>query len=193
VASDILVYGTDWCGLTHHLREYLMRSRFEYDYFDIDRDNDAQQFVLAMNDGQRPFPLVVVQHHVVTQPTVAILNHVIREHGLQPAIRTARPIAMHTKTVTRFRVSVAHVVNDNFTDHTVHCLKPHTTRDDFRPDDTRRRSGTAAAWAVDGLRLRFSSRGPILLHPQADRTASGWRDLASAIRFISDGLDGHCF
>ena len=92
MASDIQVYGTDWCGLTRHVREFLMTSRFEYDYFDIDRDDDAQQFVLSMNDGRRRFPLVVVKHQVVTQPTVAVLTRAIREHGLQPSVRTTRLI-----------------------------------------------------------------------------------------------------
>jgi mycoredoxin len=97
MASDIQVYGTDWCGLTRELREYLMRSRFEYDYLNIDRDDDAQQFVLNMNDGRRRFPLVVVQHQVATQPTVAILQRIIREHGLQPAVRRARSIGWHAE------------------------------------------------------------------------------------------------
>ena len=88
MASDIQVYGADWCSLTRGLREYLMNSRFDYDYFDVDRDDNAQQFVLAMNEGRRRFPLVVVQEQVVTQPTIAVLRSVIDEHDLQPTIRS---------------------------------------------------------------------------------------------------------
>ncbi len=88
MASDIQVYGADWCGLTRGLREYLMNSRIDYDYFDVDRDDEAQQFVLAMNEGRRRFPLVVVQEQVVTQPTIAVLRSVIGEHALQPTIRS---------------------------------------------------------------------------------------------------------
>ena len=89
MASDIQVYGADWCGLTRGLREYLMNSRIDYDYFDVDRDDEAEQFVLAMNGGRRRFPLVVVEEQVVTGPTIAVLHAVIGEHALQPAIRTA--------------------------------------------------------------------------------------------------------
>ena len=92
MASDIQVYGADWCGLTRGVREYLTNSRIDYDYFDVDRDDEAQQFVLAMNEGRRRFPLVVVQEQVVTQPTIAVLRSVIGEHALQPTIRTA-PLA----------------------------------------------------------------------------------------------------
>jgi glutaredoxin len=87
VASDILVYGADWCGLTRGVREYLTNSRFDYDYFDADRDGDANRFVLAVNDGHLRFPVVVVEDQVVTQPTIAILQRAINEHGLLPAIR----------------------------------------------------------------------------------------------------------
>ena len=90
MANDIQVYGADWCGLTRGLRVYLTNSRIDYDYFDVDRDDDAQQFVLAMNEGRRRFPLVVVQEQVVTEPTIAILQRAIKEHALQPAIRRAR-------------------------------------------------------------------------------------------------------
>jgi glutaredoxin len=92
MASDIQVYGADWCGLTRGLREYLTNSRIDYDYFDVDRDDDAQQFVLAMNEGRRRFPLVVVEEQVVKQPTIAVLRTVIGEHALQPTIppRTRR-------------------------------------------------------------------------------------------------------
>jgi glutaredoxin len=93
MASDIQVYGADWCGLTRGVREYLTNSRIDYDYFDVDRDDEAQQFVLAMNEGRRRFPLVVVQEQVVTEPTIAILHSVIGEHALRPPIRTSPPPA----------------------------------------------------------------------------------------------------
>jgi glutaredoxin len=88
MASDIRVYGADWCSLTRGLREYLMNSRIDYDYFDVDRDHDAQEFILVMNEGRRRFPLVVVKEQVVTQPTIAVLRSVIDEHDLRPTIRS---------------------------------------------------------------------------------------------------------
>jgi glutaredoxin len=90
MTGDIQVYGADWCGLTRGLREYLTNSRIDYDYVDVERDDQALQFVLATNEGRRRFPVVVVQEQVVTQPTIAILRRVITEHALQPAVRTAR-------------------------------------------------------------------------------------------------------
>ena len=64
------------CILTH--------ARFDYEYFDVDRDERAQQFVLSMNDGRRRFPMVVVEHDVVLQPSVAVLRRVLGEHAISP-------------------------------------------------------------------------------------------------------------
>jgi thioredoxin reductase (NADPH) len=83
MASDIQVYGTDWCGLTFGVREYLTNSRLAYDYFNVDRDARAHDFVLAMNDGKRRLPMVVVQERVMTNPTVSELQRVLDEHSIR--------------------------------------------------------------------------------------------------------------
>ena len=84
MASDIQVYGTDWCGLTFGVREYLTTSRLAYDYYNVDRDPRAQEFVLAMNDGRLRLPMVVVQERVITNPTVAELQQVLDGHRIRP-------------------------------------------------------------------------------------------------------------
>jgi glutaredoxin len=81
MASDIQVYGTDWCGLTNGVRRYLTAGRFEYDYFNIDDDHTAEAFVLAANHGLR-LPIVVIAGRVVTNPTAAELRHILDEHGI---------------------------------------------------------------------------------------------------------------
>ena len=97
MASDIQVYGTDWCGLTFGVREYLTNSRLTYDYYDVDRDPRAQDFVLAMNDGRRRLPMVVVQERVITNPTVAELQRVLDEHSIRSEFNGARrPLAAAT-------------------------------------------------------------------------------------------------
>jgi disulfide oxidoreductase YuzD len=89
--SEIRVYGADWCGLTRRLREYLTNTRFDHDYLDIDRDDIAQRFVRDVNDGHQRFPLVVVEEHVVRQPTIAVLQRVLREHAISPRARRVPP------------------------------------------------------------------------------------------------------
>jgi glutaredoxin len=90
MASDIQIYGTDWCGLTFGVREYLTNSRFTYDYHNIDRESHAHEFVLAMNDGRRRFPLIVVHERVMTNPTLAELQQVLDDYNIRPQLSRPR-------------------------------------------------------------------------------------------------------
>ena len=80
MTTGIQVYGTDWCGLTFGVREYLTRSRVDYDYYNIEHDSRADDFVLSMNDGRRRFPMVVVEERVVVNPTRADLQKLLDGH-----------------------------------------------------------------------------------------------------------------
>jgi mycoredoxin len=86
----IRVYGTDWCRLTFGVREYLMRSRVEYDYFDIDRDPIANEFVRAMNDGRQRYPMVVIADETVTNPTLAELRTLLARNRVEGRPGAAR-------------------------------------------------------------------------------------------------------
>jgi glutaredoxin len=82
--TSIQVYGTDWCRLTFGVREYLINSRVDYDYFDIERDPLADEFVRTVNDGRQRYPVVVVEDHSVTNPTLAELDALLRDHRVEP-------------------------------------------------------------------------------------------------------------
>jgi len=84
MTNGIQVYGTDWCGLTFGVREYLTNSRIPYEYYDIEQDQHADQFVVAMNDGRRRFPMIVVEERVLTRPTLNELQRVLDEHRVRP-------------------------------------------------------------------------------------------------------------
>jgi mycoredoxin len=90
MASDIRVYGTDWCGITLGVRKYLVNSRLAYEFHDIDRDPDAEKFVLATHDGRRHSPVVVVHDEVVlTSPTIPELRRVLDEQGIRSVAHRA--------------------------------------------------------------------------------------------------------
>ena len=85
---EIQVYCTSWCGLTFRVREYLMKARLTHEFFDIERDPKAREFVLAVTDGR--FPIVVIEHHVITDPTIAELQRMIDAHAIRPSQRRSR-------------------------------------------------------------------------------------------------------
>jgi disulfide oxidoreductase YuzD len=83
MATEIQVYGTDWCRLTFGVREYLMQSRVDYEYFDIDRDPLANEFVCRVNDGEQRYPIVVIAEHTVTNPTLTQLQTMLDENRVE--------------------------------------------------------------------------------------------------------------
>jgi glutaredoxin len=88
MTNGIQVYGTNWCSLTFSVREYLTNARIPYDYYDIDGDQHADAFVLAMHDGRRRFPVIVVEERILTAPTLNELQKVLDEQRVRPS--TAR-------------------------------------------------------------------------------------------------------
>ena len=83
VTRAIQVYGTGWCALTYRVREYLMHARLTYEFFNIDHDEKAHEFVVAATEGQRRFPLVVVEDDVMTVPTIPQLQRVLDAHEIR--------------------------------------------------------------------------------------------------------------
>jgi disulfide oxidoreductase YuzD len=88
--ADIRVYGTNWCRLTFRIREYLMRSRVEYLYFDIETDHAAGEFVRGMSDGEQRYPMVVIADQVVINPTLVELQTMLDDNRIERRPDVAR-------------------------------------------------------------------------------------------------------
>ena len=84
MATEIQVYGADWCGLTFGVREYLTNARLAYEYRDVDREPQAEELMLTLTDGRRRFPVVVVHKRVLTNPTRGELQRVLDDHRIHP-------------------------------------------------------------------------------------------------------------
>jgi hypothetical protein len=61
MATEIQVYGADWCSLTFGVREYLTNARLTYDYHDVDREPQAEELMLALTDGRTPWRYVAIR------------------------------------------------------------------------------------------------------------------------------------
>ena len=82
--NEIQVYGADWCGLTFAVRKHLTNARIPYDYYNVDRDVQADEFITNLGDGHRRFPLVVVGVRILTSPTLGQLQQALNEERLLP-------------------------------------------------------------------------------------------------------------
>jgi glutaredoxin-like protein len=57
--SEIILYGTSWCGSSRRVRLLLDQHHLSYRWVDIDRDEKAAQYVESVNHGNRSVPTIV--------------------------------------------------------------------------------------------------------------------------------------
>jgi mycoredoxin len=60
MSERVTVYGADWCGDTVRTLRDLDRAGVDYDYVDIEVDEDAEKKVIEFNRGKRRIPLVEI-------------------------------------------------------------------------------------------------------------------------------------
>ena len=52
----LTMYSTSWCGYCHRLKSQLDREGIAYDVVDIEKDPDAAEYVMSVNDGNQTVP-----------------------------------------------------------------------------------------------------------------------------------------
>ncbi len=57
----LTVYGTLWCGDCKRAKKFLDEQRIRYNWIDIERNEEAEQFVIEANDGKRIIPTIVFE------------------------------------------------------------------------------------------------------------------------------------
>ncbi len=57
--TEIIVYGTVWCGDTRRARRFLDENHIAYKWVDIDTDLQARKFVESVNRGFRSVPTII--------------------------------------------------------------------------------------------------------------------------------------
>ena len=56
--EEITLYTTSWCADCHDAKKFLTERGVPFSEVDIDEDVDAEELVLAVNDGLRKVPTI---------------------------------------------------------------------------------------------------------------------------------------
>lgn len=81
--SIIIVYGTNWCGDCLRARRVLEKREIQYEWINIDRDKQAEQFVLEHNHGMRSVPTIVFPDgSTLVEPKFSVLVEKLAGLGL---------------------------------------------------------------------------------------------------------------
>ncbi len=59
MSTEIIIYGTTWCGDCHRSRRFLDRHGIYYTFIDVDFDPEGLTFVKHANGGRRVVPTIL--------------------------------------------------------------------------------------------------------------------------------------
>ena len=69
------VYATSWCFDCRRVKRFLSESAIPFEWIDIDRDKQAEQYILQVNHGMRSVPtLLFADGSILTEPSNAQLS-----------------------------------------------------------------------------------------------------------------------
>ena len=68
--SNIKIYGTDWCSDCIRSKSFLDENQIQYDWFNIELDDNLLNYVLKVNNGKRIVPTIVFNDgSILLEPT----------------------------------------------------------------------------------------------------------------------------
>jgi thioredoxin reductase (NADPH) len=72
--SKVEVYGADWCHDTKDTLQHLDSLGVDYDYIDIEQDEEGARWVREQNEGKERKPTVKINGRVLSVPSRAELD-----------------------------------------------------------------------------------------------------------------------
>jgi glutaredoxin-like protein len=80
--SMIIVYGTDWCFDCLRTRRFLNQHQVPYEWVNIDKDQEGEQFVLKVNQGMRSVPTILFPDGTkLVEPSNSELAQQLTQHA----------------------------------------------------------------------------------------------------------------
>jgi mycoredoxin len=78
-------YGAMWCGDTRRARRWFDDNNVAYEWIDVDKNKEAEEYVKSVNNGFRSIPTIVfTDGSRLTEPSVRKLEDHARKLGLVP-------------------------------------------------------------------------------------------------------------
>ncbi len=77
--TNVKVYGADWCANTQRTLAHLKRLNVPFEYINIEKDPAAREWVRQQNGGKEKKPTLEIGDRVVTEPSNADLDEILRE------------------------------------------------------------------------------------------------------------------
>jgi glutaredoxin len=76
--SKVKVYGADWCGDTKRSLKHLDDAGVDYDYIDIEKDEEAARWVREQNNGKERKPTIDINGRILSVPSNEELDSALK-------------------------------------------------------------------------------------------------------------------
>ncbi len=77
--NNLKVYGADWCPKTAEIKNFLQAEWIDFDYFNVETDEEAQQRMKDIYDGKVKFPTVTKGDAHLKNPKIADIRRFLKE------------------------------------------------------------------------------------------------------------------
>jgi mycoredoxin len=85
---SLKVYANDWCFDCRRVKRFLTDEKISYEWIDIDRDKQAEQYVIQVNRGMRSVPTILFPDGTtLTEPSNAQLSQKLGLTATTPSAR----------------------------------------------------------------------------------------------------------
>lgn len=81
LSVPIVVYGTQWCGMTQMIRRYLDRLGIPYRYIDLDTNPGGRAQLQWLTGGFTSHPTVYINGQVLVEPSINEVRWAVEELG----------------------------------------------------------------------------------------------------------------
>jgi thioredoxin reductase (NADPH) len=75
--NSLKLYGADWCPHCRRAKSYLKEHNIDFEFIDVDIDEDATRLVEKINDGKRIIPTLDLNGRTFSNPDNATLADVL--------------------------------------------------------------------------------------------------------------------
>lgn len=73
--EEIIIYGVTWCGDCHRAHRFFQKHNIPYKFINIDKDKQAEKYVLTVNRGMRSVPTILFPDgSILVEPSETLLN-----------------------------------------------------------------------------------------------------------------------
>ena len=72
------MYGTEWCPDCHRSQAIFKEYGVEYEFIDVDKDEEAAQKVMGINNGKRIVPTIIINGVPHTNPDYLELKALLK-------------------------------------------------------------------------------------------------------------------